>query len=251
MSDSTVVFISGVARGIGRALTEAYLSRPNHTVIGSVRDRSAPNAKTLEAFPAAAGSRLLLVSIESTSAEDVTKAVRDIEAAGVTHLDIVIANAGICPTPTSIATVDVKDVTEAFTINTVGPIILYQALLPLLKKSTGSPKWLSVSTGAASLERLEVHHAYGVAAYGISKAGMNWFTLAAHSSEKWLTAFAVHPGLVQTDMGNMGARMQGMELAPNTLEESTSKTIAILDSATREKTSGKFINVIDGTEFPW
>lgn len=70
-------------------------------------------------------------------------------------------------------------------------------------------------------------------------------------------------------MGNMGAQMMGMELAPNTLEESTSKTMAIvrglcvwrylsnwlipsqLDSATRENTSGKFINVVDGTEIPW
>lgn len=158
-------------------MTEAYLSRPNHTVIGSVRDRSAPNATTLEAVPAAAGSRLLLVSIHSTSADDVTKAVQDIEAAGIGHLDIVIANAGVCPAPTPVSAVDVKDVTEAFAVNAAGPLILYQALLPLLKKSSGSPKWLSVSTGAASLERLEAHHAYGVTAYGMSKAGMNWLTL--------------------------------------------------------------------------
>lgn len=131
----------------------------------------------LKVFPAAAGSRLHLVTVESTSAEDVAQAVKDIEAAGVTHLDLVIANAGVCPTATPLATVDLKDVMTAFTINTAGPIILYQGLWPLLKKSPGSPKWLSVSSAAGSLARLEVHSAFVVPAYGISKAGMNWFTL--------------------------------------------------------------------------
>lgn len=67
--------------------------------------------------------------------------------------------------------------------------------------------------------------------------------------------------------------MMGMEKAPNTIEEAVTKTMAAvsffqcsvtggiapttiltitkIDSSTREKTSGKFLNVIDGTEFPW
>lgn len=34
--------------------------------------------------------------------------------------------------------------------------------------------------------------------------------------------------LVQTEMGNKGAQMMGLAEAPNTLEESTSKTIALV-----------------------
>lgn len=128
-------------------------------------------------MPTATGSRLLLVTFESTSATDVSKAVKDIEAAGISHLDLVVANAGTCPVPTPLSTVDVKDVTDAFNVNTVGPIILFQALRSLLGKSKGSPKWVSVSSAAASLDRLEVHGAASVPAYGISKAAMNWFTL--------------------------------------------------------------------------
>jgi NAD(P)-dependent dehydrogenase (short-subunit alcohol dehydrogenase family) len=131
----------------------------------------------LKDFPAATGSRLLLVTIESTSTDDVAKAVKYIEAVGITHLDLVITNAGVCPAPEPLATVDVNDVTTTFNTNTIGPIILYQALWPLLKKSPASPKWLSVSTRIASLARLEVHGAFDLPAYGISKAGMNWFTL--------------------------------------------------------------------------
>lgn len=96
---------------------------------------------------------------------------------GITHLDIVIANAGICPDPTPLMQLDVADVSNAFAVNTVGPILLFQAVRGLLEKSGPGAKWVSMSTGAASLGALEAHKAHGVAAYGISKGGMNWFTL--------------------------------------------------------------------------
>lgn len=199
MSESTVVFINGVARGthkypwtvhfailwweltdragIGRGLAEAYLSRPNHVVIGSVRDTQAKGLQELKDFSPALGSRLLLVAIESTSTTDSPKAVEDIKAAGFNHLDLVIANAGICPDPTPLETVDVEDIQKAFLVNTIGPVLLWKGLKPLLEQSKKSPKWLSVSTAAASLARLEVHQASFVPAYGITKAGFNWFTL--------------------------------------------------------------------------
>ncbi|KAL2847106.1 hypothetical protein BJX68DRAFT_268406 [Aspergillus pseudodeflectus] len=49
-------------------------------------------------------------------------------------------------------------------------------------------------------------------------------------------------------MCNAGARSFGMEEASNTIEEAITKTTAKIDAATREETSGKFWNVIDGTE---
>lgn len=161
--------------GIGRGLAEAYLARPNHTVIGSVRNSQAKGLQELNNLPTAEGSRLLLVSIESTSAEDIPKAVQEIKAAGFNHVDLVVVNAAICPDPTSLDTVDIEDIQKAFTVNTIGPVLLWKSLKPLLERSK-SPKWLSMSTAAASLARLEVHQAFVVPAYGISKAGFNWFT---------------------------------------------------------------------------
>lgn len=117
------------------------------------------------------------MSIESTSTTDPSAAVKDIEAAGINHLDLVIANAGICPAPTPLSAVDPKDVSAAFNINAVGPLVLFQAVRPLLEKSPNSPKWLTISTGAASITRLEAHGAHGVPGYAIGKAGTNWFTV--------------------------------------------------------------------------
>lgn len=142
-----------------------------------MRDKSAPSALELKKLPTGAGSRLLLVSIESNSPTDPSQAVKDIEAAGINHLDLVIANAGVCPTPMPLTTVDPRDVSAAFNINAIGPLMLFQAVRPLLEKSTGSPKWMTVSTGASSITRLEVHGAHGVPGYAIGKAGANWFTV--------------------------------------------------------------------------
>lgn len=73
-------------------------------------------------------------------------------------------------------------------------------------------------------------------------------------------------------MGNAGARAAGLEKAPVTLEDVTSKLIPFVScavhstfpfpcfmeltqpkiaEATREKTSGKFFNLDDGTELPY
>ncbi|KAI1170217.1 hypothetical protein F4777DRAFT_592120 [Nemania sp. FL0916] len=247
MADSTVVFITGVGKGIGRGLLEAFLLRPNHIVIGSIRDKHAAIADQLNQLPKAADSKLILVSIEATSATDVPKAMDDLAAAGIDHIDIAIPNSGVTGTPGPLDAVNVSEVTSALNVNAVGPVHLYKGLLPLLEKSKKSPRWAAISTGAASITRVEKHHAHYLLAYGMSKAGQNFLTYA-HS---WIISFAIHPGMVQTDMGNLGARMIGLEKAPYTVEDSVNKIIAAIDGATREKTSGKFLNTMDGSEIPW
>ncbi|KAL2849275.1 hypothetical protein BJX68DRAFT_276007 [Aspergillus pseudodeflectus] len=254
MSDSTIVLITGVARGLGKALTEFYLARPNHTVIGTVRDPAAPNAQALLSSAhtsAAPGSKLHLLKLEATHAPDYASLPSSIKALEIPHLDLVIANSGISCSPTPLATISPEDVLHGYDVNTVGTLRLWQATRDLLEKSARGPKWVSMSSGAGSIEGVKTYGTQWFSMYGMSKAGMNWLTVAIHNSEEWVTAFAVHPGLVQTDMGNKGAREFGMEEAPNTIEEAITKTTAKIDEATREATSGRFWNVIDGTEFPW
>ncbi|KAL4742142.1 hypothetical protein BDV11DRAFT_212144 [Aspergillus similis] len=241
MSDSTIVLITGVARGIGQALAMAYLSRPNHTVLGTIRDPSAPSLSALSSHVPAHGSRLLLFTLESTNASHYSDLVSSLTTAGITHLDLVIANAGIARPVGTPASVDTEDVKNVFDVNALGTLRLFQVLRDLLEAGSNNgkrPKWVSVSSGAGSIGGCELYGTYRVAP-------------AIHASEKWLTAFAIHPGLVQTEMGNKGAQIMGLKEAPNTVEEAVTKTVAAIDSATREDTSGKFLNVIDGTEVPW
>ncbi|KAK0732049.1 hypothetical protein B0H67DRAFT_631846 [Lasiosphaeris hirsuta] len=251
---STVVFITGAGRGIGKTLVQTYLLRPDHIVIGSVRDRASPNAQELQDLPTATGTRLLLVNIESSSPTDATNAVKDLRAAGIGHVDVVIANAGGSGSrgaAVPLQLVDPKAVAECFGINTLGPLLLFQAIRPLLQKSSKSPTWVAITSAVGSIGNMEAFGSHVAPAYGISKVGLNWVTQAAHSGNKWLIAFVVHPGLVQTEGGNRAAKAIGLEKAPHTQQQSADAIIHLVDAGSRENSSGKFYNAIDGTEIPW
>lgn len=156
-------------------MVETFLLRPKHTVIASVRDTVADYVKELEALPKADGSRLQLVKIESSNSGDPAAATKDLT--DIDHIDVVVANAGgagekgIIP----LDVVSPEIVTDVFTVNALGPLALYQAVKPLLEKSQ-APKWVSVTSAAGSIGRLEVYRAYIAPAYGIAKAGLNWIT---------------------------------------------------------------------------
>ncbi|KAK3353909.1 hypothetical protein B0T25DRAFT_569092 [Lasiosphaeria hispida] len=212
-TDSTVVFITGAGRGIGKTLVQTYLLRPNHTIIGSVRDKTSPNAQELQGLPTAAGTRLLL------------------------HVDVVIANAGGSGSRGDVVPlelVDAKAVTDCFTVNTLGPLLLFQAVRPLLQRSGKSPAWVAITSAVGSVGNMEAFGAH-----------------AAHSGNKWLVAFVVHPGLVQTESGNKAAGQWDWRKHRILSSRVLMQFIHLIDSGSREKSSGKFYNAVDGTEIPW
>ncbi|TVY86317.1 Norsolorinic acid ketoreductase [Lachnellula willkommii] len=229
MADPLVVFITGAGRGIGFALAQAYLSQTNCTVIASARNGSAE----LKALPAGNGSKLLLVTIENLSSTDPKNAVKEVEAAGIRYIDIVIANAGVSPPVDPLETVELEEMSTTFKINALGPLGLFQASKDLLDKSS-NPRWVSVSSAAGSIGAMEAFGAYIAPAYSVSKAALNWITL-----------------LVATDMGNKTAKFLGLEKAPYTQEYCAEHMINLIEKASRESTSGKFIDVIKGEEVPW
>jgi NAD(P)-dependent dehydrogenase (short-subunit alcohol dehydrogenase family) len=171
-----IVFITGVGRGIGHALALAYLAQPNTTVIGSVRNKADAKYQDLKSSPAATGSKLILVSIESSSLTDPKKAVEEIQAAGIDHVDIAIANAGYSPPFAGADAVEIKDIEESFRVNTVAPLVLFQALKPLLDKSS-SPKWVTMSSAVGSITNIELYGVGALVSYGVAKAGLNWITV--------------------------------------------------------------------------
>ncbi|KAK0702404.1 aflatoxin biosynthesis ketoreductase nor-1 [Lasiosphaeris hirsuta] len=248
---TTNVFITGVSRGIGKALAEAYLARPNHIVIGSVRDLSSPVATELQTEATKGeGSRLILVKIEATSETDYAAAVKHIEAVeGIDRLDIVVASAGVTGELTAVAGIDAADFKHVLDVNTVGPIRLFQATLPLLSKSANA-KWVSLSTISSSIGGLEQTAAFPTVSYGSSKAAFNFITRAIHLQHKDIIAVAVHPGWVKTDMGNFSAKFFGLNEAFHEIGESVEATLKIVDAATKEETSGKFLG-FDGAIVPW
>ncbi|KAI1077973.1 hypothetical protein F5B20DRAFT_582790 [Whalleya microplaca] len=242
MSSLTIVLITGVSSGIGNGILQIYLGRPNHTVVGSVRNKSSPAAQELQKLPTAAG----------TPPGDPAEAVKQMEAAGIDHLDVVIANAGgLRATVAPLDSVTAEDVNETFQINALGPLMLFQAVRPLLQKSQATPKWISVSSALGSVGFMPSYHSHLAPAYGISKAGLNWITVAAHCANPWLVAFCVNPGMVQSGPGNRNAQALGLEKAPITIQQATDAILGLVDNATRETTSAKFFQAMTGQEIPW
>lgn len=145
-----IVLITGANRGIGKGLLEIYLAKPNHTVIAANRDPNHATSKDLSDLPKAEGTSLLLIRIDATVSSDPTDAVKQLASLGIDHLDLVIANAGIAYIWPKVSEVKVEDMQKHTVPNVHGFVWLYQATLPLLKKSH-RPIWVSVGSSAAYL----------------------------------------------------------------------------------------------------
>ncbi len=183
-------------QGIGHALLKSYLLRPNHLIIGSVRDPTTESYQALTTLPTGPGSKLILVRIESTSATDAKEAVHHLTSEhGISKLDVVIANAGISGRFGSVAELNVDDMKEMMDVNAVGPVRLFQAVVGLLKEAP-RPKFIVVTSVASSIGSME-HVPFTLANYGASKAALNYIARRIHFENEWLIAFPISPGYVE------------------------------------------------------
>lgn len=124
-SMSSTYLITGANRGIGKGLTVTLLQRPNSTVIAGVRDPAA-SATTLNSLPTAAGSRIVVVKIDSQSETDAKEAISLLRTQhSITSLDIVIANAGIAHSGTTVAQTSSQSLRDHLNTNTIGPVLLF------------------------------------------------------------------------------------------------------------------------------
>ncbi len=180
--------------GIGRGLAEKYLARPDTTVLATVRNPHSEEVQSLLRAPAGSGSRVVVLKIESTSDTDALEAIESAQSQGVESIDVVIANAGVY-TPLAyqpVAEVSLKHLAEHFNINTLGPVRIFQAAFPLLKK-TKEPKFILISSIVGTIAGLE-NVPYPNGAYGGSKAGANFFSRKIHFENPEITSIAIHPG---------------------------------------------------------
>ena len=140
---------------------------------------------------------MIIVKIDSLSTTDATAVISDLQAKhGVSHLDVVIANAGICKPQGFGPAADLKlsDMKEHIDTNAIAPFLLFQATLPLLKKATHGPgKFAGISSPIASIGGME-QRPYPMTAYGASKAMLNFLVRKIHFENEDIISFAVDPG---------------------------------------------------------
>ncbi|KAI1329075.1 hypothetical protein F5Y16DRAFT_367351 [Xylariaceae sp. FL0255] len=242
------VLISGANRGIGRGLLQRYLVQPNHVVIAANRDPSHPTSQSLNDLPKAASSSLIIVKLEASNQTDAVNAMRELHSSyKIDHLDLVIANAGlstVCPT---VSGLQIADLQNHMVVNAYGVITLYQATRPLLMKSEKEPKFIPIGSKAGCMKN---QPPIPNSAYGPTKAVINWLTVRIHAEEDWLTISAVHPGLVNTDLGNNSLRLlsgseipQGLNLESRMInvDESCHGVMKVISNFRRDSHGGKLV----------
>jgi len=212
-----------------------------------VRDPNASLSKELSSLPTGSGSKLVTIKIDSAVEGDAKASIASLQPSVITHIDTVIANAGIGTGFGTVLTAPASIVRDSFETNVMGVLELFQATEPLLHKSS-TPKFFTMSSNLGSLGIME--YAPGPwFTYGITKAALNYMTRKIHFENDWLVSIALSPGWVETDMGGRAAKAVGMETAPMTVEQSVSGLVSVIDGATRA-TSGTF-TAHDGQPVLW
>ena len=222
------VFITGANRGIGLEFVRQYAA-DGWTVIATARD------------PGKASELNAITGDVTVRALDLDGDFFQIDWNGVVSsepIDVFINNAGVMG-PTKLDTIDdAAAMVNALAVNTVAPVVLAKAVLPLVAAAKG--KLVALSSRMGSIADNE---SGGFIAYRATKAGLNaaWRSLAIDVKDQGVVAATLHPGWVQTDMGGANA--------PLAVEDSVAGMRRVIEDLTPERAGG-FYNY-DGAEIPW
>lgn len=229
------ILITGANRGIGLELArQALLS--GHRVYAACREPA--GATDLHRLAASHDDALRIIPLDVTDAAQIADAVATIDRE-CGHLDGLINNAGILNQGEDLDSVSAAAMEDTFRVNSIAPLLLSRACLPLLSRSD-LPVILNVSSQMGSLTRKTSGGSYS---YCASKAALNMVSraLAADLRPHGVVVMTAHPGWVQTDMGGPAATLTPAESADGLLN--------LLEAATMEKSGGFY--VWDGSVHPW
>jgi norsolorinic acid ketoreductase len=248
------VLITGTKAGIGQGLLAAFAAKPNTTVIAAIRD--SPSSEKAQSMIAAIteigyGSRVIPMQYDAgllSSAQELVDGLKNSES--ITHIDTVIANAGIASQWGDTKDVQAEEVLTLFRVNTMGPLLLYQATRDLLLAAKGEPNFFLVSSVLGSVTK-GPHIPFKMVAYGMSKAAGNYFARKTNIEEDRIVVVPVHPGWVQTAMGDGPAVKLGLNSAPMTIDFSVGRLMKLFDSTDKEASKGGFLCIDDEGESPW
>ena len=158
------ILITGANRGVGLELARQLTTRGNHVFAGC---RSPENATALEKLaPGLPGVVTILpldVSDNASIADSAALVSSEVDA-----LDVIFNNAAINREDEQLTAVKADVLLEVLTVNAIGPVLVAQKFLPLLKKGN-DPKLVNISSEAGSISEME--HFRGYNYYG-SKAAL-------------------------------------------------------------------------------
>jgi len=229
------VLVTGTNRGLGIEFAHQLLARGDR-VFATCRnpDGAQALAKLCRSHP----DRLHVLTLDLCDEASISALAKQVGKL-TDALDVLINNAGVLPSGERFGSLKATTMRDTFASNVIGPVLLTQGLAPLLEKGRNG-KVMNLSSRVGSIDDCG---SFSTPSYRISKAALNMATcqLAFALSPLGVTAFCVHPGWVNTNMGGASA--------PLTPAESVGALLSVLDSV-KPADAGRFLDR-NGESIPW
>ncbi|GIY38747.1 uncharacterized protein CDAR_179831 [Caerostris darwini] len=235
------VMITGANRGIGLEFVKqlSQLDEPPKYIFATYR--SADSLKELNGIKESAQkTRIILIKMDVTSLEEIEVAKQIVEeTVGDRGLNLLINNAGAVKMVT-FPNLTTENLEFHYKINTEGPILVTQMMLPCLEKaaslqsggmSVSRAAILNMTSLAGSIKNagFEFTQDLHVPGYKISKAALNMAmrVIGALVKDKGILVVMMCPGWVKTDMGGR----ENAQLEPEESIAAMIKTLSTLDES--------------------
>lgn len=210
MSIKTTV-ITGPTSGLGK-VTAQELAKKDHALYLLVRNTEKGEELRKELIAQTGNQEIHVIKCDVSDLQSVREAAAELNAK-LFNVNVLINNAGAAFQERTLS----KDGFEmSFALNHLGHFLLTKSLMPLLKK--GHARIINVSSEAhrsakPDFDDLQTEKSYaGLKAYGISKLFNIYFTksLAEKYQQFGVTAYALHPGVVNTNIWDRSKGLLGV-----------------------------------------
>jgi NAD(P)-dependent dehydrogenase (short-subunit alcohol dehydrogenase family) len=225
--------VTGANKGIGFEVARQLARKGFHVFLGARNpDAGRAAAKKLQSE----GDAATFVEIDVSSPQSIRRAAEEL-ARQADHLDTLVNNAGILlDDDKEVLKISPHTFETTLRTNSLGPLLVVQAFLLLLKNSD-QPRIVNVSSSGGQL----TDGADGWApAYCISKTTLNGVTSQLAAALPKFAVNSVCPGWVRTDMGGANAT--------RSVAEGASGVVWLASDAPHSLT-GKFVR--DRKVIPW
>lgn len=222
--------ITGADRGIGQAMCLQLAARGDVVIAACLGDSPALRDSSVE----------VVTGVDVTSGIAVAKLAQGLAGR---PLDVLFHNAGLV-IEHALGDFDFDAFHKEYAVNTLGPLRVTQALLPLMGEG-GRIGIVTSRVGSLSENRSGGLYGYRMSKAAANMAGLN---LARDLKSRGIAVMCLHPGSVRTQMtaGLSDVATVGMLVEPDTAARGL---IARMDELTLE-TTGTFRHA-NGETLPW
>jgi NAD(P)-dependent dehydrogenase (short-subunit alcohol dehydrogenase family) len=217
--DGKVAFLSGAARGIGGATAKLMAQAGAKVAIGDVLDE--PGRKLAKEIGA------LYVHLDVTSEASWAAAI-DATVKQYGKLDVLVNNAGVF-NGKGVEEATLAEWDKLVAVNLTGVVLGTRAALPHLKKSGAASEHGAAIVNLASVAGLVGSQLDPL--YSLTKGGVTLFTksTALEFGRKGykIRVNSIHPGVIQTDMGQQTFVMRARQAGTNDSEAAKKSSTAM------------------------